>query len=157
MPEIYPWHDHKQKEIKVAKKLKAVVTLQIDAGKASPAPPIGPALAGHGINLMAFCKEYNARTSNRMGEVIPAEISVYQDGSFTFILKSPPAGILLKKAAGVDKGSAEPNRVNVGQVTRAQVREIAEIKMKDLNANDIEAAMRQIEGTAHNMGITVKD
>ena len=141
----------------MAKKLKAVVTLQIDAGKASPAPPIGPALAGHGINLMAFCKEYNARTSNRMGEVIPAEISVYQDGSFTFILKSPPAGILLKKAAGVDKGSAEPNRVNVGQVTRAQVREIAEIKMKDLNANDIEAAMRQIEGTAHNMGITVKD
>jgi len=141
----------------VAKKLKAVVTLQIDAGKASPAPPIGPALAGHGINLMAFCKEYNARTSNRMGEVIPAEISVYQDGSFTFVLKSPPAGILLKKAAGVDKGSAEPNRVNVGQVTRAQVREIAEIKMKDLNANDIEAAMRQIEGTAHNMGITVKD
>ena len=141
----------------MAKKLKAVVTLQIDAGKASPAPPIGPALAGHGINLMAFCKEYNARTSNRMGEVIPAEISVYQDGSFTFVLKSPPAGILLKKAAGVDKGSAEPNRVNVGQVTRAQVREIAEIKMKDLNANDIEAAMRQIEGTAHNMGITVKD
>jgi large subunit ribosomal protein L11 len=157
MPEIYRWHDHKQKEIEVAKKLKAVVTLQIDAGKASPAPPIGPALAGHGINLMAFCKEYNARTSNRMGEVIPAEISVYQDGSFTFVLKSPPAGILLKKAAGVDKGSAEPNRVNVGQVTRAQVREIAEIKMKDLNANDIEAAMRQIEGTAHNMGITVKD
>jgi large subunit ribosomal protein L11 len=145
------------KEINVAKKLKAVVTLQIEAGKASPAPPIGPALAGHGINLMAFCKEYNARTSSRMGEVLPAEISVYQDGSFTFILKSPPAGILLKKAAGVEKGSAEPNRVNVGQVTRDQVREIAETKMKDLNANDIEAAMRQIEGTARNMGITVKD
>lgn len=141
----------------MAKKLKAVVTLQIEAGKASPAPPIGPALAGHGINLMGFCKEYNARTSNRMGDVIPAEISVYQDGSFTFVLKSPPAGILLKKAAGVEKGAAEPNRETVGEVTRAQVREIAEIKMKDLNANDIEAAMRQIEGTARNMGIVVKD
>ena len=141
----------------MAKKLKAVVTLQIEAGKASPAPPIGPALAGHGINLMGFCKEYNARTSNRMGDVIPAEISVYQDGSFTFVLKSPPAGILLKKAAGVEKGAAEPNREVVGEVTRAQVREIAETKMKDLNANDIEAAMRQIEGTARNMGIVVKD
>jgi large subunit ribosomal protein L11 len=141
----------------MAKKLKAVVTLQIEAGKASPAPPIGPALAGHGINLMGFCKEYNARTSNKMGDVIPAEISVYHDGSFTFILKSPPAGILLKKAAGIPKGAAEPNRERVGEVTRAQVREIAEIKMKDLNANDIEAAMRQIEGTARNMGIAVKD
>ena len=139
----------------MAKKLKAVVTLQIDAGKASPAPPIGPALAGHGINLMGFCKEYNARTSNRMGDVIPAEISVYSDGSFTFVLKSPPAGILLKKAAGVEKGAAEPNREVVGEVSRQQVREIAEIKMKDLNANDIEAAMRQIEGTANNMGIVV--
>jgi large subunit ribosomal protein L11 len=141
----------------VAKKLKAIVTLQIEAGKASPAPPIGPALAGHGINLMGFCKEYNARTSNKMGEVIPAEISVYTDGSFTFKLKSPPAGILLKKAAGIEKGAAEPNKERVGEVTRAQVREIAETKMKDLNANDIEAAMRQIEGTARNMGIVVKD
>lgn len=141
----------------MAKKLKAVVTLQIEAGKASPAPPIGPALAGHGINLMGFCKEYNARTSNKMGDVIPAEISVYHDGSFTFVLKSPPAGILLKKAAGIPKGAAEPNRERVGEVTRAQVREIAETKMKDLNANDIEAAMRQIEGTARNMGIVVKD
>jgi large subunit ribosomal protein L11 len=140
----------------VAKKIKAVVTLQIEAGKASPAPPIGPALAGHGINLMGFCKEYNARTSNRMGDVIPAEISVYSDGSFTFVLKSPPAGILLKKAAGVEKGAAEPNREVVGEVTRDQVRDIAELKMKDLNANDIEAAMRQIEGTANNMGIKVK-
>ena len=140
----------------MAKKLKAVVRLQIEAGKASPAPPIGPALATHGINLMAFCKEYNARTSNRMGEVLPAEISVYQDGSFTFILKSPPAAVLLKKAAGVPKGSSEPNREKVGTVTRDQVREIAEIKMKDLNANDIEAAMRQIEGTARQMGIQVK-
>jgi large subunit ribosomal protein L11 len=141
----------------VAKKLKAIVTLQIEAGRASPAPPIGPALAGHGINLMGFCKEYNARTSNKMGEVIPAEISIYTDGSFTFVLKSPPAGILLKKAAGVEKGAAEPNKERVGEVTRAQVREIAEIKMKDLNANDIEAAMRQIEGTARNMGIAVID
>jgi large subunit ribosomal protein L11 len=139
----------------VAKKLKAIVRLQIDAGKANPAPPIGPALAGHGINLMQFCKEYNARTSNRMGEVIPAEISVYADGSFTFILKTPPASILLKKAAGVDKGSSEPLREKVGSVTRAQVREIAELKMKDLNAIDIDGAMRQIEGTARNMGITI--
>jgi large subunit ribosomal protein L11 len=141
----------------VAKKLKSVVRLQIEAGKANPAPPIGPALAGHGINLMAFCKEYNARTSNRMGEVIPAEISVYTDGSFTFILKTPPAAVLLKKAAGVEKGSSEPNREKVGSVTRAQVREIAEIKMKDLNAIDIEGAMRQIEGTARNMGLLVVD
>jgi large subunit ribosomal protein L11 len=139
----------------VAKKLKSVVRLQIDAGKANPAPPIGPALAGHGINLMQFCKEYNARTQNRMGEVIPAEISVYTDGSFTFILKTPPASILLKKAAGIEKGSAEPHREKVGTVTRAQVREIAETKMKDLNAVDIEGAMRQIEGTARNMGILV--
>ena len=137
------------------KKLKAVVRLQIPAGKANPAPPIGPALAGHGINLMAFCKEYNARTSNRIGDIIPAEISVYQDGSFTFILKTPPASILLKKAAGVEKGSANPPREIVGKVTRDQVREIAEIKMKDLNAIDIEGAMRQIEGTALNMGLEI--
>jgi len=140
----------------LAKKLTAVITLQIEAGKASPAPPIGPALAGYGINLMGFCKEYNARTSNKMGDVIPAQISVFSDGSFTFVLKSPPAGILLKKAAGIPKGAAEPNREIVGEVTRDQVREIAELKMKDLNANDIEAAMRQIEGTAANMGIKVK-
>lgn len=141
----------------MAKKLKAVVRLQIEAGKANPAPPIGPALAGHGINLMQFCKEYNARTSGRPGEIIPAEISVFTDGSFTFILKSPPAAVLLKKAAGVEKGSSEPNREKVGKVTRAQVREIAEIKMKDLNAIDIEGAMRQIEGTARNMGLLVVD
>jgi large subunit ribosomal protein L11 len=139
----------------VAKKLKAVVRLQISAGKANPAPPIGPALAGHGINIMAFCKEYNARTQNRAGEIIPAEITVFTDGSFTFILKSPPAAELLKKAAGVPSGSKIPNREKVGKVTRAQVREIAEIKMKDMNANDLEGAMRQIEGTARNMGITV--
>jgi large subunit ribosomal protein L11 len=141
----------------VAKKLKSIVKLQIAAGKANPAPPIGPALAGHGINLMAFCKEYNARTSNRMGEIIPAEISVYTDGSFTFILKTPPASVLLKKAAGVEKGSSQPPIEKVGKVTRAQVREIAEIKMKDLNAVDIEGAMRQIEGTARNMGIEIEE
>lgn len=139
----------------MAKKLKAVVKLQIPAGKANPAPPIGPALAGHGINLMAFCKEYNARTSSRIGEIVPAEISIYHDGSFSFILKTPPASVLLIKAAGVEKGSSNPPREIVGQVTRDQVREIAEIKMKDLNANDIEAAMRQIEGTARNMGLAV--
>jgi len=139
----------------VAKKLKAIVRLQIQAGKANPAPPIGPALAGHGINLMAFCKEYNARTSNRMGEILPAEISIFTDGSFTFILKTPPASVLLKKAAGVEKGSGVPNREKVGKVTRKQVREIAELKMKDLNAVDLEGAMRQIEGTARNMGLTV--
>jgi len=141
----------------VAKKLKAVVRLQLVAGKANPAPPVGPALAGHGINIMAFCKDYNARTSNRTGEVIPAEITVYTDGSFTFILKSPPASVLLKKAAGIDKGSAIPNRTKVGKVTRAQVREIAEIKMKDTNAVEIEDAMAQVEGTARNMGIQVVD
>ena len=139
----------------MAKKLKAVVRLQLDAGKANPAPPVGPALAGHGINIMAFCKDDNARTQNRVGEVIPAEITVYTDGSFTFILKSPPASQLLKKAAGVEKGSAIPNRDKVGKVTKAQIREIAEIKMKDTNAVSIEDAMAQIEGTARNMGITV--
>jgi large subunit ribosomal protein L11 len=139
----------------VAKKLKAVVRLQLQAGKANPAPPVGPALAGHGINLMAFCKEYNARTSNRVGEIVPAEITIFTDGSFTFVLKTPPAAVLLKKAAGVDKGSAIPNREKVGKVTRKQVREIAEVKMKDLNAIDIEGAMRQIEGTARNMGIQI--
>jgi large subunit ribosomal protein L11 len=139
----------------MAKKLKAVVRLQIEAGKANPAPPIGPALAGHGINLMAFCKEYNARTSNRPGEIIPAEISIFTDGSFTFILKTPPASVLLKKAAGVEKGAASPPREKVGKVTRSQVREIAEQKMKDLNALDIEGAMRQIEGTARNMGLQI--
>lgn len=141
----------------MAKKLKAIVRLQITAGKANPAPPIGPALAGHGINLMAFCKEYNARTANRMGEIIPAEISIFTDGSFTFVLKTPPASVLLKKAAGVPKGSAKAPREKVGKVTRAQIREIAETKMKDLNAIDLEGAMRQIEGTAQNMGLEVVD
>jgi large subunit ribosomal protein L11 len=139
----------------VAKKLKAVVRLQIEAGKANPAPPIGPALAGHGINLMAFCKEYNARTSNRPGEILPAEISIFTDGSFTFVLKTSPASVLLRKAAGVPKGSAVPNREKIGKVTRKQVREIAELKMKDLNAVDLEGAVKMIEGTARNMGLTV--
>lgn len=141
----------------MAKKLKAIVKLQITAGKANPAPPIGPALAGHGINLMAFCKEYNAKTANRMGEIVPAEISIFSDGSFTFVLKTSPAAVLLKKAAGVPKGSAQAPREKVGKVTRAQVREIAETKMKDLNAVDIEGAMRQIEGTALNMGLEIVD
>ena len=141
----------------MAKKLKAMVRLQLKAGKANPAPPVGPALAGHGINIMAFCKEYNARTSNRVGEVLPAEISIFSDGSFTFVLKSSPAAELLKKAAGADKGSGTPNRDKIGKVTRAQIREIAEIKMKDLNAIDLAGAMKQIEGTARNMGLVVID
>ncbi|HSR20620.1 MAG TPA: 50S ribosomal protein L11 [Anaerolineales bacterium] len=141
----------------MAKKLKAIVRLQLEAGKANPAPPVGPALAGHGINIMAFCKEYNARTSSRPGEIIPAEITVFSDGSFTFVLKTPPAAVLLRKAAGVPKGSGIPNKEKVGSVTPRQVREIAELKMKDLNAIDIEGAVKQIEGTARSMGITVQE
>lgn len=140
----------------MAKKAIAIVKLNVPAGKANPAPPIGPALAGHGINIMQFCKEYNARTQSKIGDIIPAEISVFRDGSFTFILKSPPTAELLKKAAGVEKGSDMPNRTKVGTVTRDQLREIAEIKIKDMNAIDIEGAMRQIEGTARNMGIDVE-
>jgi large subunit ribosomal protein L11 len=139
----------------VAKKVKAIITLQIQAGKANPAPPIGPALAQHGVNIMAFCKDYNGRTASRAGEIIPAEITIFQDGSFRFMLKSPPAAILLCKAAGIERGSGEPNRVRVGTVTRSQVREIAEQKFNDMNAIDIEGAMRQIEGTAKNMGIAI--
>jgi large subunit ribosomal protein L11 len=138
------------------KKVKAVVKLQIQAGKANPAPPVGPALAQHGINLMQFCKAYNARTAGQVGNIIPAEITIYQDGSFDFILKSPPTADLLRKAASVEKGSSEPNRDKVGTVTRDQLRDIAETKMKDLNAIDIEGAMRQIEGTAHSMGIEIE-
>jgi len=141
----------------MAKKIKAIIRLQIEAGKANPAPPIGPALAGHGINIMAFCKEYNARTSNRSGDIIPAEITVYTDSSFTFILKTPPAAVLLRKAAGIEKGSAVPNKEKVGTLTRAQIREIAEAKLKDLNAIDLEGAMRQIEGTARSMGLIIEE
>jgi len=139
------------------KKIKAVVKLQIEAGKANPAPPVGPALAQHGINLMQFCKEYNARTASMAGNIIPAEVTIYQDGSFTFVLKTPPTPDLLRKAAGVDKGSSEPNRSKVGRITRAQLREIAQMKMRDLNAVDLEGAMRQIEGTARSMGIEIVD
>ena len=139
----------------MAKKVKAIITLQIQAGKANPAPPIGPALAQHGVNIMAFCKDYNGRTASKAGDIIPAEITIFQDGSFRFKLKSPPAAILLCKAAGIEKGSGEPNREKVGTVTRSQVREIAEQKFNDMNAIDIEGAMRQIEGTANNMGIVV--
>lgn len=141
----------------MAKKIKAIVKIQINAGKATPAPPIGPALAQHGINLAAFCKEYNARTSNRIGEIIPAEITIFGDGSFKFVLKSPPTASLIKKAAGIGSGAANPLTEKVGRITRQQVREIAEIKFKDLNAHDIEAAMRQIEGTARQMGVEVAE
>jgi large subunit ribosomal protein L11 len=141
----------------MAKKVKALIKLQIPAGKANPAPPVGPALGQHGLNIMAFCKEYNARTSNMIGSIIPVEITVYQDQTFSFITKTPPASDLLKKAAAVEKGSGEPNREEVGTVTRAQVREIAEQKMKDLNAVDIEGAILQVEGSARSMGITVED
>ncbi len=139
----------------MAKKVKAVITLQLPAGKATPAPPVGPALGQHGINIVGFCKEYNARTSSMMGNIVPAQITVYTDGSFTFITKTPPASDLLKKAAGISSGSGNPLRDKVGKVTRAQIREIAETKMPDLNAVDIEGAMRQIEGTARSMGIEV--
>ena len=138
------------------KKVKAIVKLQIPAGKANPAPPVGPALAQHGINLMQFCKDYNARTMGQIGNIIPAEITIFHDGSFNFILKTPPAPDLLRKAAGVEKGSSETPRAKVGTITREQLREIAELKMKDLNAIDVDGAMSQIEGTARSMGLTVE-
>jgi large subunit ribosomal protein L11 len=141
----------------MAKKVIAIVKLEIEAGKANPAPPIGPALAQHGINLMSFCKEYNARTANRIGDIIPAEITIFSDQSFKFVLKTPPTASLIRKTLGISKGSGVPNREKVGALTRAQVREIAEIKMPDLNANDIESAMLQVEGTARSMGVTVTD
>ena len=140
----------------MAKKVKAIVSLTLNAGKATPAPPVGPVLAQYGINIMGFCKEYNARTANRVGELIPAEITVYSDNSFKFILKSPPTTFLIKRAAGVEKGSATASKAKVGKLTRKQVREIAEIKMPDMNAYDIEGAMKQVEGTARNMGINVE-
>ena len=134
-----------------------LVKLQIPAGKASPAPPVGPALGQAGVNIMGFCKEFNARTQEQAGMIIPVVITVFEDRSFTFITKTPPAPVLLKKAAGLDKASGEPNKNKVGSVTRDQVKEIAETKMQDLNAADIEAAMRMVEGTARSMGITVQD
>jgi large subunit ribosomal protein L11 len=141
----------------MAKKIKAVVKIQIQGGKANPAPPVGTALGPHGINLMQFCKEYNAKTSSQVGQVIPVEVTVFQDGSFNFVLKTSPATDLLKKAAGLRSGSPVPNRDKVGSVTSAQLREIAEIKMKDLNARDMDAAIKIITGTARSMGITVSD
>ncbi len=141
----------------MAKKVKAIVKLAIQAGKATPAPPVGPALGQHGVNIMAFCKDYNARTAHLAGSIIPAEITVFQDNSFRFVLKTPPATDLLKKAAGVPKGASDVTAQTVGTVTRRQVREIAEQKIQDLNAYDIEGAMRMIEGTARSMGIQVVD
>jgi large subunit ribosomal protein L11 len=141
----------------VAKKVLAIVKLQIPAGKATPAPPVGPALGQHGVNIMAFCKEYNERTAKQVGLVVPVEITVFEDRSFTFVCKTPPAPILLKKAAGIETASGEPNRNKVGKVSRAQVREIAESKMVDLNAASLEAAVRMIEGTARSMGIVVEE
>jgi large subunit ribosomal protein L11 len=141
----------------MAKKVKAIVKLQISAGKANPAPPVGPALGQHGVNIMGFCKEYNARTQSLIGQVVPVEITIFQDGSFTFVTKTPPAADMLRKAAGVEKGSGEPNKNKVGSITRAQLREIAETKMQDLNAYNVEAAMNMIEGTARSMGLTVRD
>ena len=140
----------------VAKKVINLIKLQIPAGKANPAPPVGPALGQAGINIMGFCKEFNAQTQDQTGMIIPVEITVFEDRSFTFITKTPPAAILLKKAAGTEKGSGEPNKTKVATVTREQVKEIAETKMQDLNAADIEAAMRLVEGTARSMGITVE-
>lgn len=141
----------------MAKRIRAVVRLQIPAGKANPAPPIGTALGPQGVNIMQFCKEYNARTQDQVGTIIPAEITIYEDRSFTFITKTPPVSDLLKKAAGIDKGSATPNKTKVGSISRAKLREIAEIKMKDLNALNIEAAESQVEGAARSMGITVAE
>ena len=139
----------------MAKKIMAQIKLQCPAGKANPAPPVGPALGQHGVNIMEFCKQFNAKTQNQPGMIIPVIITVYQDRSFSFITKTPPAAVLIKKAAQIEKGSGIPNKVKVGTVTKAQIKEIAKIKLPDLNCNDIEAAMRIIEGTARNMGVEV--
>ena len=141
----------------MAKKISKVVKLQVAAGKATPAPPVGPALGQAGVNIMAFVKDFNDRTAKQVGLIIPVEITVFEDRSFTFICKTPPAAVLLKKAAGLEKASGEPNKKKVGKVTKAQVKEIAETKMPDLNANTVEAAMRLVEGTARSMGIEVTD
>jgi large subunit ribosomal protein L11 len=138
------------------KKLAAIIKLQIKAGMANPAPPVGPALGQHGVNIMEFCKQYNAATESQRGQIVPVEISVFEDRSFTFVTKTPPAARLILKAAGLDKGSAVPHKTKVGVLTQAQVREIAQAKMEDLNANDIEAAAKIIAGTARSMGVTVQ-
>ncbi|MCL5269999.1 MAG: 50S ribosomal protein L11 [bacterium] len=140
----------------MAKKEIAQVKIQVPAGKANPAPPIGPALGQHGVNIMEFCKAFNARTQNQEGLIIPVVITVYSDRSFTFITKSPPAAVLIKRAVGLAKGSGEPNKNKVGKITQAQMREIAELKMKDLNAADIDAAVAMVAGTARSMGVTVE-
>ncbi len=137
------------------KKVVAIVKLQIPAGKATPAPPVGPALGQHGVNIMEFCKSYNEKTARQAGTIVPVEITIYADRTFAFVTKTPPASVLLKKAAGLEKGSGEPNKRQAGRVTRQQIREIAESKMPDLNTKDLEAAMRMIEGTARSMGIEV--
>lgn len=140
----------------MAKKIIGTIKLQLPAGSATPSPPVGPALGQHGVNIMEFCKAFNAKTQDKKGLIIPAVITVYADRSFSFITKTPPAAILLKRSAGLEKGSGEPNKAKVGKVTLQQVREIAELKMPDLNANDVEAAMQMIKGTARSMGITVE-
>lgn len=139
----------------MAKKVKAVIKLQLKAGEATPAPPVGPALGPYGVNIVAFCKEYNEKTKDRMGSVVPVEITIYEDRSFSFVIKTPPVSDLLKKAVGIEKGSGEPNVKKVGTITRDKIREIAQIKMQDLNAKDLEGAMRIVEGTARSMGIEV--
>ena len=141
----------------MAKKVLTLIKLQIPAGAANPAPPVGPALGQHGVNIMEFCKQFNAQTQAQNGTIIPVEITVYEDRSFTFITKTPPAAVLLREALGLDKGSGEPNRHKVGTLPRSKVREIAELKMPDLNANDVEAAMKVIEGTARSMGVDITD
>jgi large subunit ribosomal protein L11 len=139
----------------MAKKVRAVIKLQIEAGQANPAPPVGPALGQHGVNIMAFCKDYNEKTASQAGTIVPVEITVFEDRSFTFVLKTPPASDLLKRALGVEKGGASQATEKIGQLPRSKIREIAELKMKDLNANDLEAATRIVEGTARSMGIEV--
>ena len=139
----------------MAKKIRAVIKLQLPAGQATPAPPVGPALGQHGANIMAFCKEYNEKTSNQAGSIVPVEITVFEDRSFTFILKTPPASDLIRKSLGIEKGSPTQVREKVGTLSREQVRQIAQAKMRDLNANDIDAAMRMVEGTARSMGVEI--
>ncbi|OPY59756.1 MAG: 50S ribosomal protein L11 [Pelotomaculum sp. PtaU1.Bin035] len=141
----------------MAKRVSAIVKLQVPAGKATPAPPVGPALGQHGVNIMAFVKEYNERTASQAGLIIPVEITVFEDRSFTFVTKTPPAAVLLKKAAGLEKASGEPNSKKVAKLSRAKVREIAELKMPDLNAGSVESAMRMVEGTARSMGIEISE
>ena len=141
----------------MAKKVTGMIKLQLQAGKATPAPPVGPALGQHGVNIMGFCKEFNAKTANQAGLIIPVVITVYQDRSFSFILKTPPAAVLIKKELGLESGSGVPNRTKVGSLTKEQVKKIAEVKMPDLNAANIESAMRMIEGTARSMGVTIQE